>query len=115
MGCLATWRFLFLSTGSLTSHYQVITICNTLPSILKCQNRQHFLILHRVIYGISDPNAQNQCMPQVSCLQVDEIDEFNCTGSNICVFYPTDRYLFNCLHKKSNLTQIHITCVNLGK
>ena len=98
----------------MTNHYQVITICNTLPSILKCQNRQHFLILHRAIYGISDAKQQNICAPKVTCMQIDEKDEFNCTGSNICVFYPTDRYLRICNRVKSNLTQIHITCVNLG-
>jgi hypothetical protein len=103
------------TSSALTSHYQVITICNTLPSILKCQNKQNFLILHRVIYGISDYRELNECVAKVDCLKNDERDEFNCTGLNTCVFYPYDRYLHTCHSAKSNLTQIHITCVNLCK
>ena len=102
--------------GTLANHYQVITICNSLPSILKCQNRQHFLILHRVIYGLSNTSGHSghgTCIPQTSCMQVDESDQFNCTGSNICVFYPIDRSLSICRNLESNLTQIHITCVSL--
>ncbi len=99
----------------MTSHYQVISICNTLPSILKCQNRQHFLILHRVLYGVSDAKARNQCFPRTECTLIDDKDEFNCTGSNICVFYPNERHLRSCRQIKSNLTQIHITCVSLSK
>lgn len=94
----------------------MITICNSLPSILKCQNRQHFLILHRVIYGLSNTsglNGASSCLPQSTCMQVDERDQFNCTGSNICVFYPIDRSLSGCKNIESNLTQIHITCVSL--
>lgn len=53
------------------------------------------------------------CTPQARCMQVDETDHFNCTGSNICVFYPIDRSLSLCRNKESNLTQIHITCVSL--
>ena len=97
-----------------TSHYQVITICNTLPSILKCQNRQHYLILHRVSYGISDGNIKDDCVPKQNCIDTEKIDEFNCTGSNICVFYPKDRNLKNCHLQRSNFTQIEIACVNLS-
>ena len=46
-------------------------------------------------------------------MQIDESDQFNCTGSNICVFYPIDRSLSICHNLESNLTQIHITCVSL--
>jgi hypothetical protein len=102
--------------NALANHYQVITICNSLPSILKCQNRQHFLILHRVIYGLSNTTSYygpGACIPQTACMQVDESDQFNCTGSNICVFYPIDRSLNTCRNLESNLTQIHITCVSL--
>ena len=106
--------FVIKKKGALTNHYQVISVCNTLPSILKCQNRQHFLILHRVIYGISDYREIDECSPIVDCLKTDERDEFNCTGTNTCIFYPYDRYLHNCRGIKSNLTQIHITCVNLS-
>ena len=100
--------------GPVANHYQVITICNTLPSILKCQNRQHFLILHKIIYGISESRSQTNCDMSTQCMQVDEKDEFNCTGSNVCVIYPIDRYLRACDFVKSNLTQIHLTCVKLG-
>lgn len=95
-----------------TSHYQVITICNTLPSILKCQNRQHFLILHRVSYGLSDGTVKDDCVAKSTCMDNEKNDEFNCTGSNICVFYPKERTLNNCQLVKSNLTQIEIACVN---
>ncbi|CAF0984332.1 unnamed protein product, partial [Brachionus calyciflorus] len=101
------------SASSVTSHYQVITICNTLPSILKCQNRQHFLILHRVTYGISDWTSENECILKSKCLEMNKNDEFNCTGSNICVFYPNERSLNSCQTIKSNLTQIQIACVSL--
>jgi hypothetical protein len=106
--------------------YQIITICNTLPSILKCQNQHHFLILFRIFYGLSHPNNDqfynsrpqlnpNQCSPQSNCFEIEHRDEFNCTGSNICIFYPTyDRALESCYQIKSNLTQIHITCVDLS-
>jgi hypothetical protein len=100
----------------LSNHYQIITICNSLPSILKCQNKHHLLILERVIYSVS--NLTNTvdaltCTPQVKCMQIDEQDQFNCTGSNICVFYPRNRPLAKCNNIQSNLTQLHITCVNL--
>lgn len=99
----------------MTSHYQVITICNTLPSILKCQNREHFLILHKVVYGISEFRSEGDCVPKTNCMQTfNDKDEFNCTGSNICVFYPSDRYLVECDQLKSNFTQIQTACVNLG-
>lgn len=97
-----------------SSHYQVITICNTLPSILKCQNRQHYLILHRVSYGLSDDFTKDDCVTKSNCMDSEKIDEFNCTGSNICVFYPKERVLNNCQLVKSNLTQLEIACVNLS-
>lgn len=101
--------------GSLTNHYQVITICNSLPSLLKCQNPNHFLILHRVIYGVSDHNELNECIPRAECMHTDESDdEYNCTGSNTCLIYPFERYLESCDDVQANLTQIHITCVNLS-
>jgi hypothetical protein len=66
------------------------------------------------MYGISDYKYPTQCTPEAACMQMDERDEFNCTGSNICVFYPADRYLQLCQEIQSNLTQIHITCVNIA-
>jgi hypothetical protein len=66
------------------------------------------------MYGISDYKYPTQCTPETACMQMDERDEFNCTGSNICVFYPADRYLQLCQDLQSNLTQIHITCVNIA-
>ena len=70
--------------------------------------------MHRVIHGISDSRDKSECSFKTSCYQVDENDYYNCTGSNMCVFNPIDRYLHTCEQVKSNLTQVHITCVSLS-
>lgn len=98
------------------SQYQIVTLCNSQPSIVKCQNTQHYLIVHRALLGIS---STDECTPNPSCMQeYYERDDntFSCTGSKVCILYPSrDSISLNACHShKSNLTQLHITCASLG-
>jgi hypothetical protein len=115
--------FVFAYSASATnSQYQVITLCNTQPSILKCHNKLHYLIIHRALIGISNTTAwseQEECRPQPNCMQefYEQADStFECTGSKICVVYPNTNSISvdACSGYKSNLTQLHITCASLG-
>lgn len=49
-----------------------------------------------------------------NCLTTQVKDESNCTGSNICIFYPIIKQVTSCQNVSSNLTQIYLTCVNLS-
>lgn len=108
--------------GTVGSQYQIVTICNTRPSILKCQDKGHFLIIHRALFGVSDgtQTGTGKCTPRPTCLQEYYPREpeqlFECTGSKFCVFYPsTNRLaLARCQNLTSNLTQLHLTCASLG-
>ncbi len=112
--------FLVLNSSSaLKNKFQIITLCNTQPSILKCQNKLHFLIINRVMTGLSETNDQEECKPQLKCIQ--EIFEptestFDCTGSKACIVYPSNSSISinSCNGYKSNLIQLHITCASLG-
>ena len=101
------------------SNYQILTICDQFPTILKCSNKQHYLMIQKIIYGLSPRGECSLLTKTDDCTSLEIAspiyNDFNCTGSNICLFYPEVKVLNFCQHAKSNLTQIHLTCVNLGK
>ena len=95
--------------------FQEITICNALPSILKCQNKRHLLFIKKVIYGISSPSGIiNKCLINSSCRTVYNEDKINCSGLNYCVIESNHEILEDCYQIKSNLTRIFVSCISLG-
>ncbi len=70
--------------------------------------------------GLSALGDNDQCLPsktkKENCV-VESSQSYNCTGSNICLYYPEIRELKFCRNFStitSNLTQIYLTCVNLS-
>jgi hypothetical protein len=82
--------------------------------VLRCQNQDHFLIIHRALFGVSewDPRSRVDSLCTQELFPAREQRLFACTGSKLCVFSPRTAAppLSACHNATANLTLLHVAC-----